>query len=360
MLQDTARTTPLADVAAKDGPTWVDFAGWRMPVQFEGIVAEHMAVRRRAGLFDISHMGRLVLRGRGADEAVEQLLTRRTGTMTASAIRYSFVVDSQGNILDDVMVARRRDAWQLIVNAVNRERVVAHIQRLGYGDLLQDITFETAMMAIQGPASAALLDLVWPEADAQTRRRYHLWSVPRNGEVMCGSRSGYTGGDGYEIHGSPEAVASLWTALREAGAAACGLGSRDSLRNEAALPLYGHELRESSSPWELGLGYSINLDKEFVGRDEMRRRYDTGISRKRVGLVLTGRRIARENMPVYDGDVETGCVTSGTWSPLREAPIAQAMLEASSASAGRTVAVDVRGRREQATVVELGQLLPRA
>ncbi|MBN2582244.1 MAG: glycine cleavage system aminomethyltransferase GcvT [Planctomycetes bacterium] len=360
MLQDTVKTTPLAEAAEKDGPTWVDFAGFRMPVQFEGIVAEHMAVRRHAGLFDISHMGRLMVRGEGAGEALDRLLTRRVSDMTLSAIRYSFIVDAEGNILDDLMVARRRDAWQLIVNAVNRERVITHMENEGYGHLLEDLTFETAMLALQGPASAELLERVWPEADAITRRRYHLWCMPRNGRVMCGSRSGYTGSDGYEIHGPPEAVSALWTDLREAGAAPCGLGSRDSLRNEAALPLYGHELNEQSSPWELGLAYSVDLSKDFVGSEEFRRRHDAGISRMRVGLVLTGRRIARENMAVYDGDVQIGCITSGTWSPLREAPIAQAMLDVAHAMEGRPVTIDIRGRRERATVVGLKSLLPRS
>ena len=364
-----ALSTPLAQAAERDKPTWVVFCGWRMPVQFEGIVAEHLAVRRKAGLFDISHMGRLIFAGRGADAAIERLLTRRTADMAPGDIRYSFLCDDAGNILDDLMVARRgTDDWQLIVNAANRERVVAQIAAAGYAAMLDDRTFHTAMLAVQGPQAAELLARVWPASQAAARKRYTAWSTParRGGATLTGSRSGYTGEDGFEIYGEPAAVESLWTDLRQAGAAACGLGSRDSLRNEAALPLYGHELRETTSPWELGLAYAVSLDKDFIGRAELERRQAASAgkgSRKRVGLVLTGRRIAREKMPVYCGSRQVGEVTSGTWSPLQERAIAQAYLEAdvaAMADRGVTVEIDVRGRREEASVVTLKALWPRS
>ena len=356
-------TTPLAAALGKDHPTWTDFCGWRMAVQFEGIVAEHLAVRHAAGLFDISHMGRLVIRGPGADEAVERLLTRRTADMTPGEIRYSFIADEAGRILDDLMVARREDGWQLVVNAANRDRVVAQIGAAGHADILDDRTFDTAMLAVQGPRAVNLLAAVWPESKALDRRRYRTWSAERDAAVMVGSRSGYTGEDGFEVFGPGEAVARLWLDLREAGAAACGLGARDSLRNEAALPLYGHELREETSPWELGLAYAVSPEKAFIGRDPLLERRDKphgAAPQKRTGLVLTGRRIARENMPVFLGERRVGAVTSGTWSPLREQPIAQAYLDADVADSGATVHIDVRGRREQAAVVPLNELRPRS
>lgn len=329
-----------------------------MAVQFEGIVAEHLAVRRGAGLFDISHMGRLRLAGRGADQAAERLLTRRTGDMKAGDIRYSFIADGEGRILDDLMVARCDDGWQIIANAANCRRVVAQIRGAGYADLLTDRTAETAMLALQGPRSAERLAAVWPESGPAGRKRYKLWTAERGGALLVGSRSGYTGEDGFEIYGAPEAVESLWLDLRQAGVAPCGLGARDSLRNEAALPLYGHELREDTSPWELGLAYAVSLEKDFIGRDELRRRRDAGVRRKRTGLVLTGRRIARENMTVYRGDRPVGTVSSGTWSPLREQPVAQAYLDADVAD-GAAVEIDVRGRRQEAAVVALNTLLQR-
>jgi aminomethyltransferase len=337
-----------------------------MAVQFEGIVAEHMAVRRAAGLFDISHMGRLLLTGAGADAAVERLLTRRTTDMAAGDIRYSFLCDESGNILDDLMVSRRgADDWQLVVNAANRQRVVAQIAAAGYGSLLEDRTLETAMLAVQGPHAEEFLGKAWPASRATARKRYVAWSADRRGATLTGSRSGYTGEDGFEIYGEPSAIEALWLDLRRSGATACGLGARDSLRNEAALPLYGHELRETTSPWELGLAYAVSLEKEFIGRAELQRRREAlggAGSQKRVGLVLTGRRIARETMHVFRGPRQVGEVTSGTWSPLAERPIAQAYLDADvagTADSGAAVEIDVRGRSEQAHVVSLKGLLRR-
>ncbi len=349
----------MAAAAENDNPTWTEFAGFRMVVQFEGVMAEHMAVRRAAGLFDTSHMGRLVIGGKGADQAVERLLTRRTVDQPVGAIRYSLIADAGGRILDDLMVARREDGWLLVVNAANRERVIAQIQKADCGDLLTDMTLETAMFALQGPAAAEAVQGVWPESDAGRRKRHRLWRAERHGALLCASRSGYTGEDGFEIHGPPEAVELLWNDLRSAGVAPCGLGSRDSLRNEAALPLYGHELGETSSPWELGLAYSVSLDKEFIGCGELRRRHEAGISKTRVGLVLTGRRMARQDMAVLSEDRQVGIVTSGTWSPLRERPIAQAFLASAAALEGKTVTIDIRGKGEQAEVVSLARLLPR-
>jgi aminomethyltransferase len=355
---ETIRSTPLAAVAELDHPTWVEFGGFRMPVQFQGIVAEHLAVRHKAGLFDISHMGRLEMRGSGADAAVEKLVTRRTADMTLGAIRYSFIADSSGNILDDLMVARREGSWQLIVNAANRQKVVDHIHRTGFGELLTDLTFETAMLALQGPQAVELLAKIWPAAETASRKAYRLWTANRTAATLVGSRSGYTGEDGFEIYGSAAAIETLWTDLRSAGAAPCGLGARDSLRNEAALPLYGHDLRAESSPWEIGLAYAVSLDKDFIGREALAARQAAGIQRKRAGLLLTGRQIARDNMTVYLAGREVGTVTSGTWSPGRERPIAQAFLEASAAEAGSQVEIDIRGRRAQAEVVPLKSLMP--
>lgn len=353
------RSTPLANVAEADSPTWVEFCLWRMPVQFEGIVAEHLAVRRKAGLFDISHMGRLTLAGAGADEAVEQLVTRSTANMDPGTIRYSFICNAAGDILDDLMVGRLEDGWQWIVNAANRQRVVAQIDAAGFGDLVTDHTLETAMLALQGPQSPAVLDAVWPEARAADRKRYRIWHAERGGARLTGSRSGYTGEDGFEVYGPPEAVAELWADLRIAGAAPCGLGSRDSLRNEAALPLYGHELVEDTSPWELGLAYAVRAEKSFIGNKPLVARHVEPPARRRVGLILTGRRIAREAMPVLVDDRQVGAVTSGTWSPLLERPIAQAYLETDAAREGASVEIDVRGRRETARVVSLSALLSR-
>jgi glycine cleavage system T protein (aminomethyltransferase) len=355
-----ARSTPLAGVAEADSPTWVEFCRWRMPVQFEGIVAEHLAVRRKAGLFDISHMGRLTLDGAGADEAVEQLVTRGTTDMAPGTLRYSFICNAGGDILDDLMVGRLEHGWQWIVNAANRQRVVAQINAAGFGDLVTDRTFETAMLALQGPRSPVVLDAVWPEARTADRKRYRIWHADRGGARLTGSRSGYTGEDGFEIYGPPEAVAELWTDLRAAGAAPCGLGSRDSLRNEAALPLYGHELVEDTSPWELGLAYAVTPGKSFIGDKGLLARHVEPPVKRRVGLVLAGRRIARETMPVLAGDRQVGEVTSGTWSPLREQPIAQAYLETDVAREGASVEIDVRGRRETARVVAISALLPRS
>lgn len=355
-MTDNVLTTPLAEVAEVDSPSWTDFAGFRMPLQFAGIVAEHMAVRQSAGLFDISHMGRLQLVGPHAESAAQRLVTRNIVNMSVDAVRYSFICDAEGRIIDDLMVTRLDSGWQLVVNASNRVRVLRQIRQAGYENLLRDLTFETAMLALQGPQATAMLEQVWPESDARSRKRYRLWSQQRGDDQLTASRSGYTGEDGFEIFGPAAAVSQLWRDLRAAGATPCGLGSRDSLRNEAALPLYGHELREDTSPWELGLEYAVDLTKPFIGRDEMQRRYDAGVHHRRVGLTLAGRRIAREEMDIYCGDRKVGRVTSGTWSPVRQQAIAQAYVEVECASLCTELEIDIRGRREKATIVGLDQL----
>ena len=301
-MTETTLSTPLADVAQADSPSWTEFAGFRMPLQFSGIVAEHMAVRHVAGIFDISHMGRLRLAGPHSEAAVQRLVTRNVSNLPVGAVRYSFICDAEGQIIDDIMVTRLDAGWQLIVNASNRVRVLRQIRQAGYGNLMHDLTFETAMLAVQGPQAATMLQQVWPQSDAQSRKRYRLWDAERSGVELTASRSGYTGEDGFEVYGPAAAVEALWKDLRSAGALPCGMGSRDSLRNEAGLPLYGHELREQTSPWELGLEYAVGLEKPFIGRDELQRRYEAGVHNRRVGLVLVGRRIAREEMDVYRGD----------------------------------------------------------
>ena len=360
--------TPLVGWHESHGGRMVDFAGWRMPVQYASIVDEHLATRRAAGMFDVSHMGRLAIEGAGSAGWLESLLTRRVSGIDVGRCRYTLVTD-ESRILDDALVAREADAadgaprMSMVVNASNRERVVEWLQsRLpATGVSLVDRTFDTAMIAVQGPLAVEIVGGLCPAADRariESLKNYRATSASVAGTPAAVSRTGYTGEDGVELVVPAAAAAAVWEAIHAAGEPrglmACGLGARDTLRLEAGMPLYGHELREDSDPFALGLALAIDLEgRAFPGSGRFAAFRDRPAGRVRVGLALDSKRSAREGHPVMLGDRQVGMVTSGSFSPTLERAVAMAMVDPDVAANGSVLDVLIRDSRQAATVTPL-------
>jgi aminomethyltransferase len=363
--------TPLFDWHNSHGGRIVEFGGWEMPVQYSGIVEEHHAVRKAAGLFDISHMGRLSFSGLDVEPFLGRLLTCRVDNLVNGQIRYGLVCREDGGVLDDILVYKLDSLnFGLVVNASNRLKIVAwileHASKIDAVDHATDFEFvdqttSSAMIAIQGPKALAILSgLTKSDIDLGSLKYYSGCDGEVAGIEAFISRTGYTGEDGFEITVSEGAAGStrVWQQLLDAGQGdgllPCGLGCRDTLRLEAAMPLYGHELNESLDPLTAGLSFAVKLDKpDFIGRDALLKIKETPNKPVRVGLILDSRRIARENAEVYAGDTRIGHVTSGSFGPTLEKSIAMAYLDAAHATTGTAVQVDIRGKRETATVVPL-------
>jgi aminomethyltransferase len=313
------RRTPLYDEHRALGARLVDFAGWEMPVQYEGIKAEHNAVRNHAGLFDVSHMGEAVFRGPGAEEAVQRLVTRDVSRLEVGQAGYSAVCYESGGTVDDVIVYRRPDDFLVVVNASNREKDLEHF-RSNTQDLDVEVADESddwALLALQGPEAADLLQNL-TGANLPDLRPFRFVEGEVAGAKTLVSRTGYTGEDGFELYVSPDDAPRVWRELLEAGATPAGLGARDTLRLEAGMCLYGNELDPETTPLEAGIGFAVHLDKEreFIGQEALRREKEEGLRKKLVGFEVEGRGIARHDYPVRveEGEI-VGHVTSGTLSP---------------------------------------------
>ncbi|MEO2020868.1 MAG: glycine cleavage system aminomethyltransferase GcvT [Pirellulaceae bacterium] len=365
--------TPLHDWHVERGARMVDFAGWSMPVQYDSIVTEHVATRERASVFDVSHMGRLRFDGPGSGSFLDRLLTRRVLGLKPGCIRYALVANNEGGILDDVLVYHQQtpsgtDYHMLVVNAGNRARIVQWIQSQLQPDdevLMSDRTEETAMLAIQGPRAIELVNPLL-NADVPAMGYYRSKTTKQMGKVCIVSRTGYTGEDGVELimrrEDAPLILENLFRAGRECNLVPAGLGARDTLRMEAAMPLYGHELDETINPFEAGLRFAVNFTdssgqpRRFVGREALQPLADQPSRVSRVGLLLEGKRAAREKYPVFDGETQVGEVSSGSFSPTLQRPIAMAYIDAADAKlleAGRSLEVDIRGRRHPAEITSL-------
>jgi aminomethyltransferase len=332
-----------------------------MPVQYRGIVGEHRAVRERAGLFDLSHMGELFVEGPEAGAALARALVTNPPSLAVGRAHYSMICNADGGILDDLIVYRLApERFLVVANAANAQRVSdALAERLaGSKAVLDDRALATALIAVQGPAAAGILGPL-VDVDLAALRYYaiadgHLGDIP-----ALVARTGYTGEDGFEIFVEWERAQAVWSALTEAGQAEglgpVGLGARDTLRLEAGMPLYGNELDERTTPFEAGLGRVVKLDKpdDFVGRAALERVTREGPARRLVGLIVRGRGIARHGHAVYAGERETGTVTSGTHSPTLGAPIAMAYVAPGDGEPGTILEVGIRDQRVAAEVVPL-------
>ncbi len=356
--------TPIYNWHSSNGGRMVDFAGWSMPVQYGSIIDEHNGTRNGVGLFDVSHMGRFLFTNTAAIDFLEGLTTRRVAGMEPGKIRYSLMMNDTGGIQDDVLVyhLQRLDGTPfvyMVVNASNREKIKGWLNQKGDLDSLgfHDRTTETAMIAVQGPqALEAVAQFVQP-APADLKY-YHGTAVEIMGEECLMSRTGYTGEDGCELIVSAAIAEAVWEKLVELAAArgggAVGLAARDTLRLEAAMPLYGHELAEDINPVQADIGFAINLkDREFVGRSEiLRAKKDDQLSR-RVGFELEGKRAAREDSEVFVDGQSIGKITSGTFSPTLQKPVAMGFVQPEFKAEGTQVEIDIRGKRTSAKIVKL-------
>jgi aminomethyltransferase len=347
--------TPLYDWHVAHGARMVDFAGWDMPIQYSTIIDEHQAVRGGAGLFDISHMGRLSFDGPDTLALLQHVYTNNAATLKDGQVRYGLVCNAQGGIRDDVLVYRWPYGYAMVVNASNREKIVAWLEdhKAGRGVKIDDRTFATAMIAVQGPNALELCRGLTP-ADANQLAYYFATPTTYQGRPCILSRTGYTGEDGVELMVGKDQGVALWEELFRRGAKPCGLGARDTLRLEAAMPLYGHELNEDTDPLQAGLAWAVKFDKgDFLGRDALLRRKDDPTVRQRVGVELEGKRIAREGATLMHQGKEVGRVTSGTFAPTVGKAIAMAYVERTLTAPGTVLSVDVRGKAEPARVVPL-------
>jgi len=345
--------TGLYDLQAAAGGKFIDFGGWDMPVQFAGITAEHQAVRTGCGLFDLGHMGRLLFDGPAATTFLTKRTCRPLLDMKPGQVRYGLALAEDGTVEDDVLVSREGDQrWHVVVNAGNRLKLL----ELWKADLtpatgFRDLTYEQAMIAVQGPGSGALLKGL--ELDGSDLKYYRFVDRPWRGTTVRLSRTGYTGEDGYECFLPATQAPVLWQAVRAAGATVCGLGSRDSLRLEAGMPLYGHELDRTVTPVEAGLGFAIDPVGTFIGAAVVQRQIKEGISKKLVGLRMREKRVPRQGYAVLNQGTAVGVVTSGTLSPTVGAAIGMAYVPTALATVGSELTVDVRGTACAADVVAL-------
>jgi len=354
--------TPLHQTHRRFGAKMVAFAGWEMPLLYRGIIPEHRHTRRASSIFDVSHMGRIEIGGPDAEALLEHLCTRRLGDMPAGRLRYSHMCNEAGWILDDLVVARREDRWLVVCNASNRKKILDWIAAAGKDKkvTIEDITLRTAMFALQGPATLAIVSRLLP-LPMDPPKRWSFVAGTYMGMDYFISRSGYTGEDGLEVI-VPAMIAELvWQRLCPPGASAgdetmlpAGLGARDTLRIEAGLPLYGHELTEQIDPISAGFAWAVDLEKDFVGAETLRRIAREGPAYKLAGLELPGRRIARPPCDVHDeSGNKIGWVTSGTLGPTLNKSIAMAYLSAEYAEPGAEVCVPLRNQQVPATVVPL-------
>ena len=359
--KQAVQETPLADRHASLGARMIEFSGWRMPVQYTSILEEHRAVRERVGLFDLSHMGELLVVGPEAGPALAGAVVSNPPALAVGRAQYSMICAADGGIIDDLIVYRLADdRFMVVANAGNAQIVSdALAERLaGARAVLDDRSLATGLVAIQGPRSVdALTPLT--DVDLGALRYYAIAEGAVAGIPAQVARTGYTGEDGFEVFVEYERVGELWDALLDAVRAAdglpIGLGARDTLRLEAGMPLYGNELDLTTTPLDAGLGRVVKLDKsaDFVGRAALERVTADGPRKRLVGLTMEGRGIARHGYPVHVGERRSGVVTSGTQSPTLGVPIAMAYVTPTDGEVGNTVEVEIRDARVPARVVPL-------
>ncbi|MFW6059335.1 MAG: glycine cleavage system aminomethyltransferase GcvT [Phycisphaeraceae bacterium] len=361
------KRTPFYEFHKQHDARFVDFAGWEMPILYSSIIEEHQQVRNSGGLFDVSHMGRVKFSGRHARRFLEHVLTRRVSDMKENTCRYSMVCNEQGGVLDDVLIYRFPQHWLLVVNASNHAKLMEHFQRAKaqteHVVEIEDQTESTAMVAVQGPK---VMDFIGQfSSEVPTLKKFHFREKNLMVLKMTISRTGYTGEDGVEVilpaKMAGMALKLLMSEKDDAVIKPAGLGARDTLRLEAGMPLYGHELDEQTDPFSAGLDFAVNLDKDedengesFIGQDALKKIKAEGPPRQLIGLAFEGKRTPRQGKAVQVGGAGKGQVTSGCLSPTLGHPIAMASVERGCCAVGDTVQVEVgAGKQTEAQVVEL-------
>ncbi len=355
--RDTLKKTPLHAAHRGMGARMVDFGGWDMPVEYSGIVAEHLAVRHRVGLFDVSHMGEIEIRGPQAVDLIDSLCSNRAAALKDGQAQYSALLYPNGGFVDDLLVHRFSCGhYFLCVNAANQDKDFEWIrERNPFDAEVKLVSADYAQLAIQGPKALDTAQALTP-ADLSAIRYYRFIRDEFAGAAAVIARTGYTGEDGFEVYVSAGEGERIWNAVlesgREYGILPCGLGARNTLRLEAAMPLYGHEIDGAVTPYEAGLGWIVKLGKPaFTGRGALAAQKDRGVKRKVVGFEMKGRGIARDGYRVHVGGEDAGRVTSGSPAPALEKNIGMCMLPVEAAETGRPIEIAVRSRMVAAEIV---------
>jgi aminomethyltransferase len=349
------KRTPLYECHLEAGARMVDFAGWEMPVQYTGVIEEHRAVRTSAGLFDVSHMGEVRVRGAGAEAFLQRLTPNDVTKLVPGRAHYSGLLTDRATYIDDILVYKlAAEDYMVVVNASNAPRDFEWIASRAEGEAeVIDESDGYALLALQGPRALGMLAPL-ASVDVAGLKYYGFAQGTVDGAPALISRTGYTGEDGFELYLPPEHAAGVWRRLLAAGATPAGLGARDTLRLEAAMALYGHEIDEETTPFEAGLAWVVKLEKgDFLGRDALLAQKAAGVGKKLVGFEVQGRGIARQGHAVVSEGRAVGVVTSGTWSPTFEKALGLAYLPPEMAVAGTAFAIDVRGRSLPAVVAEI-------
>jgi aminomethyltransferase len=346
----TTRRTPLYKRHAELGAKLVPFAGWEMPVTYEGIREEHSAVRRHVGMFDVSHMGEVEVEGPGALAFLQRVLTNDVAKIAVGGAQYSCLCQEDGGVLDDLFAYRLGgDRFLVVTNAANHESDLAWLglQSREFDVIVRDVADRYAMLAVQGPHARAVLGSA---LGIELPPRFHVAHarVGRRPALVCGT--GYTGEDGVELLIDPEVAAPIWTELLDAGVVPCGLGARDTLRLEVCYPLHGNELTPERNPVEAGLGWCCKEETGFVGAEAVARARAAGAAETLVAFKLEDRGIPREGNPVLREDEQVGVVTSGTFAPSLELGAGMAYVKAELAEVGTEIEIDVRGKRRPARI----------
>jgi len=353
------RKTALNSVHRRLGAKMVNFGGWDMPLEYSGIIAEHQAVRTRAGLFDVSHMGELEIRGPGALQLVQWVSCNNAAKLNVGQAHYSGLMTSGGTFVDDLLVHKISDTHYLLcVNAGNQDDDIQHILANNKFDAaIENAGPRYSQLAIQGPYAAEILQKLTP-APLDTIRYYHFTFGKVNGIDCLIARTGYTGEDGFEIYFAPERAEKLWGDLMQAGESAgiipCGLGARNTLRLEAGMCLYGHEIDDTITPWEAGLAWICKMEKApFLGSDALAQQKQSGLPRKLIGFEMLDKRIGRDGYPVLIGGQEAGKVTSGCPAPYLKKNIGMAYVPPNSHAVGAEIEISIRGQAAPARIVAL-------
>lgn len=351
--------TPLFPLYAEYGAKTIDFGGWELPVQFSSIKEEHEAVRTRAGLFDVSHMGEFEVKGKDSLAFLQKMMTNDVAKLTDGRAQYTLMCYEDGGTVDDLLVYKKADDhYLLVVNAANIGKDFAWLSEHVVGDVeLVNISNDIAQLALQGPLAEKVLQQL-TTVDLSTMKFFAFADhVDVAGVQTLVSRTGYTGEDGFELYCRAEDAPTLWRTILEAGkeegVLPCGLGARDTLRFEACLPLYGQELTKDITPIEAGLGFAVktNKDVDFFGKEILKKQKEEGAPRRLVGIEMIDKGIARHGYAVYVNNEQIGFVTTGTQSPTLKKNIGLALISTAFSSLGTEVEVDVRGKRLKARVV---------
>lgn len=336
----------------------IEFCGWLLPVEYSGLVPEHNAVRNQAGLFDVSHMGEVTVKGPGSEGFVQNLVTNDVEAMIDNQVFYAQMCQPDGGVVDDLLVYKiSKDSWYLVINAANVEKDFAWMQEClkGYDAELVNLSPDVSEVALQGPLAQKTLQKL-TDTDLESIGFFMFKENVKIAGANClVSRTGYTGEDGFEIYSDHGSMPAVWDAIlaagKDDGVVPCGLGCRDTLRFEATLPLYGHEISSTITPLEAGLGMFVKLDKPFIGRDALVKQKEEGLKRKVVGFELIDRGIPREGYPVFCGGVEVGRVTTGYPAPTVGKTIGLALVSAECSTLGTELEIMIRNKPAKGVVI---------